>query len=108
MEQAGELMRTVRTNLEGDVVFSRDTTLHGTVSGSARVTPGTLLDLRGVIAGDLTLEPNSVVELRGTVEGNVKNIGGRLEIYGVVNGSVFAHSGQTTVDPKAIVAGVHR
>jgi cytoskeletal protein CcmA (bactofilin family) len=101
-------MHTVRTKLEGDVVFSRDTMLDGTVSGSARVTPGTLLDLRGMIAGDLTLEPNSVVELRGTVNGNVTNIGGRLEVYGVVNGSVFARSGQTTVDPKAVVAAVHR
>jgi hypothetical protein len=44
----GSAMRTV-TDLEGDVVFSRDTVLDGTVSGSARVTSGTLLKMRGTI-----------------------------------------------------------
>ena len=80
----------------------------GTVSGSARVTSGTLLKMRGTITGDLTLEPSSVVELRGTVNGNVTNMGGRLEIYGVVRGQVFARFGQTAVDPQAVVTAVHK
>jgi cytoskeletal protein CcmA (bactofilin family) len=100
-------MRTVMDR-EGDVVFSRDTTLDGTVSGSARVTSGTLLKMMGTITGDLILEPSSVVELRGTVNGNVTNMGGRLEIYGVVKGQVSARFGQTTVDPQAVVTAVHK
>jgi hypothetical protein len=38
----------------------------------------------------------------------VTNMGGRLEIYGVVKGQVSARFGQTTVDPQAVVTAVHR
>ena len=64
--------------------------------------------MRGTITGDLTLEPSSVVELRGTVQGNVTNMGGRLEIYGVVRGQVSARFGQITVDPQAVVTALHK
>ena len=95
-------MKTIESKVEGDVVLHEDTTLRGMVIGGVAVDPGVHFVLRGMIVGDLTLKDGSKTELHGMVKGNVLNNGGSLKVYGMVIGSIEG-TGQTTVDPRAVV-----
>jgi len=96
-------MKVIRDKVEGSIVLSEDTQLHGMIVGSVMVPKDTVLQLHGMIIGSLTLREESTVYLHGMVMGDVINEGGHLEVFGMVNGKVIRKSGKTMVDSKAIV-----
>ena len=78
-------------------------TVDGVVEGDATVAPGTRLCLNGMITGNLTIEADAACELRGTVIGSVINIGGELQVFGLIQGSLVRQGGRTTVDSRASI-----
>lgn len=99
-------MRTISNVIKGDLEVSADTHLLGIVAGSVVVHGGANFLLDGIVSGDVTLASGSSATLRGTVGGSVLNNGGRLEILGIVTGSVQRKDGQTRIDAKAVVGMV--
>jgi len=88
--------------IEGSITIEQDFQLNGVIAGNATVKAGAFLQLNGVVTGDIILEPSSSVEINGTVNGNVLNKGGKLDVFGVVLGSV---SGNANIDGNAVIRG---
>ena len=96
-------MKVIRDKVEGNIVLSEDTQLHGMIVGSVMVSKDSVLQLHGMIIGSLTLREESTVYLHGTVIGDVINEGGHLQVFGTVKGKVVRKDGETIVDSKAMV-----
>lgn len=99
-------MRVENGAIEGDLVLADELRLGGMVTGRITVQAGGVLLLRGMACSDLVLEEGSSVEMRGLVVGNVRNDGGDLVVYGMVNGDVTTTGGRTRIDPGAAIHGV--
>lgn len=101
-------MRIINDKIEGDTSIKEDTQLNGMIVGKTTVAEGIQLDLHGMIVGNLIVGKSSTVHIFGTIVGDAVNDGGRLEVYGVVNGKIFRNAGDTSVDTRAIVRfGLH-
>lgn len=99
-------MRLIRDKYEKRLDFGDDTVeLTGMVIGDVNVRSGGLLELRGMVDGSVTVHVGGGVQLRGTVMRNVRNVGGALNIFGVVKGTVLHQSGTTTYYKGTIVNG---
>jgi hypothetical protein len=77
-------MEVVHGHLLGPVTITRDTILHGTVTGDVTVPGGVHLDLLGTVLGNLLVEDSGTACVRGVVAEAVINRGGVVEIYGSV------------------------
>jgi hypothetical protein len=78
-------MEVVHAHLLGPVTITRDTILHGTVTGDVTVLGGVRLDLLGTVLGNLLVEDSGTACVRGGVVAEaVINRGGVVEIYGSV------------------------
>ncbi len=88
--------------IEGSVSIEDDFQLNGVIAGNASVKSGAFFRLNGVVVGDIILEPGSSAEINGTVNGNVLNRGGKLDVLGVILGSV---NGKANIDENAVVRG---
>jgi hypothetical protein len=53
--------------------------------------------VRGMITGNVRLARGAFLALHGGIGGHVANAGGHLDVFGVVNGSVFEQAGTTRV-----------
>ncbi len=71
-------------------------------SGDVTVLSRGELTLHGMYCRQLVIQPGGQAIVHGMVVGRVTNLGGRLEIYGVV-GSVAGLAGETYVAPSAVV-----
>lgn len=96
-------MVEIREKIENDVTIKEDTVLKGMIVGNVNVIEYTEFHLRGTVVGNLNINENTLVILRGTVNGDVVNNGGKLEIYGMINGRLFKESGETFIDEKAVI-----
>jgi hypothetical protein len=85
----GRLMETRRGTIAGPLIVDRELSVHGTVTGHARVRPNGSLQLRGIITGDLTIEPGATAVIYGSVGGRIYKTGGTL---------VIAHPAQSSRD----------
>jgi hypothetical protein len=77
-------MDAVHAHLQGPVTITRDTILHGTVTGDVTVLGGVHLDLLGTVLGNLIVEGGASAAVRGVVADAVINRGGSVEVYGTV------------------------
>ena len=98
-------MQREHGKLEGDVEVNGYLKFHGMITGSAIIRSGAHIDLHGMVARVLMVETGATAKIHGMVVGNVINKGGEIEIYGTVNGSVQKESGNTFIDPRAVVQG---
>ena len=98
-------MKIINRKIDGDTVIVQDTRFDSTVIGSVTVSECILLQLDGNIDGNLILSNDSTVYIYGTVNGDVNNIGGFLEVFGTVNGSVLCESGVCLIDSRGAVTG---
>jgi len=96
-------MKIIKGKIEGVTFLKEDTILHGMIVGSTTISENILLQLHGMVIGNLILKDNSTVYLYGMVIGDVINKGGHLEVFGIINVKVIRESGNTVIDPKAIV-----
>ncbi len=79
-------------------------TLIGMTDERIVVADGGVLILLGGCSQDVVVEPGGAAYVYGLVIGNVLNLGGYVEIYGVVGGYAYTESsGDTQIDPDAIV-----
>lgn len=97
------LMRAVHGRLDGPCRIEEDLAVYGMVTGSAEVVGGSRLILHGTVAGDLIIDTGASASIHGTVTGWVRNMGGKAEIFGVVNGAETLPGGVTTIRPGALV-----
>jgi hypothetical protein len=95
-------MRTTDDKIDEDMSISDAFTVHGMLSGDVTVLSRGELTLHGMCCRQLVIQPGGKAIIHGLVVGRVTNLGGRLEIYGVV-GSVAALAGETYVAPSAVV-----
>ena len=101
-------MRLFNDKIEGNTSINEDTQLNGMIVGDTTVLENTMFELNGMIVGNLIIKKSSTVYLYGTVTRDVVNEGGRLEVFGTVNGKVFRKDGDTLVDSRAIIRyGLH-
>ena len=96
-------MQIEKGKIEGDVAVEGDFQLDGMINGSAYVKQGGRFYLKGMVVGGLTVEEGGHAEVRGMVNGDATNVGGTLEVYGMVLGAVRGSSVSTFVDSNAIV-----
>ena len=96
-------MNIIRNKIKGDTILNEDTQLHGMIVGLTTVSENVILQLHGMVIGTVIIREGSTVYLHGMVNGSVINKGGHLEVFGIVNGKIIRESGETIVNPKAIV-----
>ena len=96
-------MKIVMDKIRGDTIIDEDTQLNGMIVGKTTVSECTQLELNGMVVGNLVLKKASTVYLYGMVVGDVINEGGRLEVFGTVNGIVVRKNGETLIDTRAII-----
>lgn len=96
-------MRIEKGEIQGNLEIDDNFTLLGMVKGNITVLDGGTLELNGTCERNLILEGGATVFLNGTVSGNVYNRGGRLEVYGIIHGSLHKEDGETFVDNKAVI-----
>lgn len=92
-------MRNLSGILRGDFTASEDVTLLGELIGDLVVTSGVRVVLHGIVVGDLTVEAGSIVDLYGLVRGDVFDRGGRVNLYGSVQGVVRKGGPRQTESP---------
>jgi hypothetical protein len=102
-------VREITDKIEGPFVFVEDTALHGMITVGATVPSGITVKVHGMITGDLIVEPDGKAIVHGTVNGAVRNRGGSVIIYGMVDDCSDEHPGaQTVIMPNAVVKAAGR
>lgn len=96
-------MRIEKGEIRGNLEIDDDFTLLGMVTGNITVLDGGTLELNGTCHRDLIVEKGATVSLNGTVKGNVHNRGGRLEVYGIIDGRLHKEAGESFIDDRAII-----
>ncbi|HEX9987006.1 MAG TPA: polymer-forming cytoskeletal protein [Chloroflexia bacterium] len=90
-------MQVLHGQVTEDITLEEDLRLHGMVVGSVTVSPNVTLELNGYVTENVIVLPGARVELHGRVGGNVRNTGGRLKVWGVIDGLLMREAGDTIV-----------
>lgn len=90
---------------KGDVRVEGRRTVHGMITGSVFVDIGGTLVLHGMVCKNVVISNGAEAIIHGMVVGDVENLGGVVEVFGMINGSVIERGGRTRVAPNAIVHG---
>lgn len=101
-------METWHEKIEGPILIDCEVTCHGMIVRQATVAAGGILHLHGMVTGDLIVEPGAEAHVYGMVNGTVRNLGGLVEIHGMVDSIVSAPEGLTAIAPSARVKDVRR
>ena len=98
-------MKELHGKKEEDFAVTEDIRLIGIIVGNVVVKSGKILDVSqsGLIIGRLNLETGSTVSIRGRLDGNAVNLGGKLEVFGTVNGRIEKKGGSTIIHDEAVV-----
>jgi hypothetical protein len=88
-----------------DVVLDQDTEVIACILGSVIVEPPATVIVLGMITGEVRVARGAAVVVHGGIGGDVANAGGNLDVFGVVNGSVFEQGGGTRVHRGAVIYG---
>lgn len=91
--------------IKGPARIEKDVKVHGMITGGATVAPGVELILYGMITGDFDAETDSRVVIHGMVNGVVRNAGGEVTIYGVVDEIDPRADPAIVLKPGAVVRG---
>ena len=83
---SSETWSQYKGTIRGDVAFSENSNVRGTIGGTATVGPGIEVNIRGTIERDLVIEKGAVANVRGTIRGDVYNRGGTLNLKGTLQG----------------------
>lgn len=97
---------TIERGKIGETVLSSELTLNGMCESTMQVKDGGMLYLNGTVVGLLTVHPGGTALIRGTAAGGVINAGGKVEIWGLVNGGLVREHGETVVRPGRLVGGI--
>lgn len=101
-------MQVVHGRLEGPLLVDSALEVCGTVVGPLRVTSTGVFVLRGMCEDDVVIDANARAEIWGIVQGNLINRGGKVCMFGLVEGYVQRTSGQTAVSADSIVRKGYR
>jgi len=96
-------MQIIHGRVESPLVVHSELEVRGTVAGSLRVSEAGDFVLRGVCEGDVVIEAGARAEIWGIVEGNLINRGGRVCLFGIVQGYSQRIDGQTSVSCDSVV-----
>ncbi|WP_294235815.1 hypothetical protein [uncultured Sphingomonas sp.] len=70
----------------GSVEMISDGTLRGMIGGDVIVAPGVHATIKAMVGGDVVVERGASVRITGMVSGRVVNLGGAVEVRGMVAG----------------------
>ncbi|MEJ4044554.1 hypothetical protein [Erwinia sp. SLM-02] len=87
----------------GNLTLSTDLEMAGLLSGDLIVSYGCTALVSGIVAGRIYVESGGRLLLNGSALSGVTNRGGRVEIYGVVNGGLEEVSGETVISSRAVI-----
>src|SRR3989449_11622556 len=87
------------------VIGPRPTQMIGLVRGDHFVRDGSVCEMTGMVTGDLLAQRTGKDVLKGLVNKDAKAVGGDLEVYGLVVGTVVNEGGRVYVDRLAVVRG---
>lgn len=76
----------MRGMLAGSLEMTSDGTVRGMVGGDVIVASGVHATIKGMVAGDVIVERGASVRVTGMVSGRVVNLGGVVEVRGMVAG----------------------
>ncbi len=96
-------MQIIHGRVESPLVVHSDLEVRGTVAGSLRVSETGAFVLRGVCEGDVVIEVGACAEIWGIIEGNLINRGGRVCLFGLVQGYSQRLGGQTNISCDSVV-----
>lgn len=89
--------------MEDSQRLGSDVELHGVTFGEIIVPSGIKLVLHGVARSDVIVEKGGRAIIRGTVAGCLINLGGSVEVFGIVSVIADAPGTSTLVRPGALV-----
>lgn len=88
----------------GPFTVAEDMAFHGMITDRAKVLSGVTFSLHGTVTGDLDVEAGATAIVHGTVNGTVRNHGGYVEIWGMVDRTAdLSPNARTVIKPDAIV-----
>lgn len=97
-------MRAVYENIDGPFAIGEDLAVYGLIIQGATLRSGVRLILHGTIVGDLIIEPGARAIIHGTVAGRIRNEGGRVEVFGMVDAvENLSPDAASIIDPVAHV-----
>ncbi len=70
----------------GSLEMTSDGTVRGMIGGDVLVASGVHATIKGMVAGDVIVERGASVRITGMVSGRVVNLGGTVEVRGMVAG----------------------
>ncbi len=98
-------MRVEEKNIEDDLSLDDELEMRAIIMGRTFVEAGGELRLIGMCARNVTIKEGGRMIVYGTVNGSILNQGGELEVYGMVNGQIKTIGGITNIHGGAVVAG---
>jgi cytoskeletal protein CcmA (bactofilin family) len=98
-------MHVIDNALNTDQTIEQNTELteQGIINANVDVLTGATFIVRGRINGNLSIGDQAQVQIHGLVNGSVQNDGGRLEVFGRVEGVVRHQRGETRIADDAEV-----
>ncbi|MBS3921613.1 MAG: hypothetical protein KGZ37_00515 [Nitrosarchaeum sp.] len=96
-------MEIITNIVKQDMCIDYDLKVTGIIIGNTIIENNGVLILSGIGNGTLTINHTGKCEMYGIFNGIIENNGRTLNIYGIVNGSIIKNSGQTKIDPNAII-----
>ena len=97
-----------KEKINGDYTIDADLEFHGMVTGNATVIKNVNLILHGMICKSLSVEKDGFAVIYGTISGDLVNKGGRVEVFGMVNGKLIENYGETIIHSGAVINGVKK
>lgn len=89
-------------NVGNVTITDQKIVISGSLRGNLIVGSFAEVELRGLAVGNVTVLGSGRLTIRGTVHGDVTNSGGRLEVFGRINGHLRERAGLTTVHPGSL------
>ncbi len=77
--------------IHGGLTVTDEMRFGGLIDGNVTVRPGGNFILGGIVTGDLTVEPGGELTVHGMVKGNIRNLGGKVNVTGIVDGHILTN-----------------
>jgi len=92
--------------IEGDVVIpsNEKVRIDGLITGDVDVEKDAILELNGMVGGTIRVSTGGKAIINGMVMKSIEELGGKVEIFGIVDGGILSqHEGNIVINSSAIV-----
>lgn len=96
-------MRKENGKIKSDIQLDEELLLSGMCTGNIIVLDNGYLRLNGMCTGDIEVRIGGHAIINGICTGLVSNMGGTIEINGIINDLRGEGNGVTTINPNAVI-----